>query len=520
MISVSNNVMSSLSARNRFWKLKATITRNNANAYPVDISDRVIASDIDFDWERRNGSASLDLDNYDYSLSPLNRSSLSNQVAGVFDPILDSNHILEIWEGILTVDGYEYVKRFTGVLGDEIDSDTYPGTVQITVRDKSKLVQDTYIYQSKTYGVVSGQPLPIAEKVIQDLLDVFLPNEKIILSVDSPTNFVVGKPGSPYTAKDVNLWDAIQQISDAFNFSIMFDEDGILRMKNIVRDLSKVTPVHEFNETQLVKDRLSTSDSDVRNHVKLRVQGLDPIEKKNQASIDKYGRRYFEIHRSLANLISTAEQAHALIDNIMQDLNYVVPMDRIEMALFPIIQVGDVVTLVNSRQGVDASTYRYRVSAVRDTFEKDKKRTSATLSGYSVYDPATVPAPKPVTNIGSSRITRAIQNYTNSGWVGLTKSSYYTRLTWTPPAYDVSNNALTAGFGGYTIYRKGVGDTGFYPVANIKSYIQPLNLVVDYWYDYTAIPGVNEYKIVAVNSVGKVSTEVHVTATKPADLII
>jgi hypothetical protein len=519
MISVSDGFNTALQAVNRIWSLRVKVTRNSAIAIPLDITDRVIDCSINWDWERRSASASLTLDNFDYSLSPLNQSSTTNQVSGLFDPLLDSNHMIEIWEGLLTEDGYEYVKRFTGVLGDEIDADTYPGIIQLTARDKSKLLQDTFIYQSKTYGL-SGGAMPLPENVIQDMITTFLPSGGVTLAVDDPTNFVVGRPDQPYTAKDINLWDAIQQLSDAFNFSVMFDENGSLRLKKVVRDLSTVTPVYSFDETKITKDRVSTSDSDVRNHVMLRVQGLDPIEKKNEDSIAKYGRRYFEIHRSLSYLITSAEQGHELVDNILKDMSYVVPVDKIEMPLFPLIQVGDVVSLTNTKLGQDSTTYRYRVVEIGETFSKDKKRTQLTLNGYNTFAPSDSIAPNPITDLQGSTISRSIQNYPNSGWTGYTKTEYFPRLNWTPPTNDVSGNALSADFGGYSIYRKAATDSTFYPIASVKSYIAPLDLVVDYWHDYYAPLGNNQYKIIAFNKYGKVSSESSVlTLAKLSDAI-
>jgi hypothetical protein len=518
LITVSNDFLNAHSANNRLWKLKVEVKRNTPFAVPVDISDRVNSNDIDFDWERRSASATLEIDNFDYSLSPLNQNSTTNQVAGVYDPLFDSNHTIEIWEGLLTTTGYQYVKKFTGVLGDEIDADTIPGMIVLTARDRSKLLQDAYIFQSKTYSPAAGPNLTIAEYVIQDLITTFLPSESITLQVDTPTNYVVGRPDRPYTAKDINLWDAIQQISDTFNFAVYFDENGILHLKKIIRDFSTVSSVYTFDESKVSKSRVSTSDSDVRNHIMLRVTGLDPIEKKNQDSIDKYGRRYFEVHRSMANIVATAEQAHELVDNILRDLSYVTPIDRLEMPLFPLIQTGDIVSLVNSKLGQDAITYKFRVVNIKDSFSKDKKRTNVQVKGYSTFNPINTPAPNPPTNLAGQTMTRKIQNYPNSGWTGQEKSYYYPLLTWTRPVTDVSGNALTNEFGGYTIYRRGPGESNFYAMASIKSYIAPSNLIVDYCYDYTAVPGNNEYKMVAISKYGKLSSETGIlTINKPAN---
>jgi hypothetical protein len=521
LITATTTFNNALNSNNRLWKIKVTVTRNDAGASPVDISDRVVSCNVDFDWNRRNGTARLVLDNYDYAISPLNKESSSNQVAGVYNPILDSNHIIEIYEGLITTVGTEYIKRFTGVLGDEIDADSYPGIVQVSCRDKSKLLQDTYIYQSKTYTPAGSGTLTLPEYVIQDLITTFLPSGGVTLSVVDPTNFIVGKPDQPYTAKDVTLWDAIQQISDAFSFCVMFDESGTLKMKKIVRDLGTVTPVYTFDESKVTKDSVSTNDADVRNHLMLRVQGMPIIEKKNDASIAKYGRRYMEVHRTLSYLITTAEQGNQLVDNILKDLSFVTPIDSLEMPLFPLIQVGDIVDVVNPKLGITASDYNYRVISVRDSFSKDKKRTSVEVQGYSTFTPASAPAPSPPTGLTASLLPRTVVNYPNSGWLGYQKTTYFPFLNWTPPVQNISGGALTNDFGGYTLYRKGPGDAGFYPIASVKSYIEASNLVINYFYDYTAAYGLNEYRITATNKYGQVSATGNTASiVKPPDLII
>lgn len=521
MLSGSAAFMSALSSNNRLWKIKVQVTRNGTGQTPVDITDRVITSDIDFDFDKRNGQASLVLDNYDYSLSPVNKLSSTNQVSGgIFDPLLDSNHVLEVWEGLLVSGGsYEYIKRFTGVLGDEIDADTYPGVIQLTCRDKSKLLQDAYIYQSKTYSSMSGNAM-IAERVIQDLINTFLPSGGITVNVIDPTNFAVGSI-QPYTASDTNIWDAIQLLSDAFNFMVMFDENGTCNMKKVVRDLTTVTPVYTLNANNMTKDRISTNDSSVRNHVKLRVQNLNDVELKNDDSIAKYGRRYMEVHRALSNLIVDQKQATDIVLNVLKDLSYTHPIDQIEIPLMPLIQVGDVVSVVNNSLGTDASTYTYRVMSIKDSFSKDKKRTSITAQAYTAYNPTTIPSPNPPTLLSGNLISRTIQNYIGSGWAGNSKTMYYPFITWTPPIKDVSGGSLTNDFGGYTVYRKNtVSDTAFYPIASLKSYIQATNLVVNYFYDYGAISGNNQYYLVAHNRYGQVSAIGNTfSITKPSDLI-
>jgi hypothetical protein len=517
LITVSNNFTSSLSANNRLWKIKATITRNNTGAIPIDISDRINSCTINIDWERRSASASIELDNYDFSLSPINRTSTTNQVGGVFDPLLDSNHLIELYYGLLTVSGYEYIRRFTGYLGDEIDADTFPGIVQLTARDRSKLFQDTYIYQGKIYG---SPPAPV-EYVIQDMINTFASGNNNIVTVDSPTQYDIGTPGQPYIPKDTNLWDACQLISDVANQDFRFDEDGIPRLKTILRDFTGVHPVVTINQKDVIRDSISISDSDVRNHIVLRVAGLNPIEKKNDDSIARYGRRYMEVHRSLAYIITNLEQGNKLVDNFLRDLSYALPHDRIEMPLYPLIQAGDIVGVNNSKLGTDSSIDIFRVIQIKEDFSAKSKRSEYVLQGYSSVNIATLPAPLAPTNTNSQIINRTIQNYTGSGWTGNQRTYHFPLLTWNPPIKDVSGNTISLGFGGYSIYRQGPSDTSYKLIGALKSYYQTSggNVAINYFYDYTAQAGTYLYKIVAVSQFGKRSTDSPVaTVNVPATL--
>jgi hypothetical protein len=507
MISVSVGAKEALESDVRNFKVKVEITRNNSVSTPIDISDRISNVSISHDYERKASNSSIEIDNYDFLLSPLNRNSSMNQIGGVYDPLLDAKHTIKIWEGIKLSDGsYEYIQKFTGVLGDEIDADSMPGTISLSARDNSKHLQDTYIYQSKTYK------LTVVETVIQDMINMFLPN-MFNIEVLNPTNYMIGRPDKPYTAKDINLWDAVQSLADASSHELRFMEDGRLVMRKIVRDFNGIEPSLTLDETKISKDSVSISDADIRNHIMLRVQGLDPIEKKDQHSIDKYGRRYMEVHRGLSNIITTAEQAHQLLNDMLSDLSFAKPIDRVELPLDPRIQVGDIATIENTRTGVSPTYEKFKITRVQDVFSSSRKRTSLHMEGYSIFSPEDSIAPEQVTGLNNELITRVIQNYAGSGWSGSEKTTYYPLVKWTPVTKDISGNILSRDFGGYTLYRNAGETTSsgtalWYPIASIKSYIEPLNLDTSYFYDYTAKSGQdNSYKMIAINRLGKSSTE-------------
>ncbi|MDP5273675.1 hypothetical protein [Chengkuizengella axinellae] len=516
MISVSSDFKSALEANHRFWKMKVEIERNSDGAVPIDISDRVISVSISHDFSRRNASLEIEIENNDYSLSPLNRESATNLVGGVYDPLLDSRHIIRVYEGLLTDSGYEYVQRFNGVLGDDLDASAFPSVIRMNCRDYSKLFQDTYIYQSKTYSGVytannGDDNLTIVEYVMQDLINQFCPDYGINIEVLNPTQFVIGQPDKPYTAKNTSLWDALQLLADSSSHELRFNEQGRLILRKIERDFSENNPVIELDESSLIRDSVSLSDADVRNHIMVRVQGLDPVEKKNEDSIRKYGRRYMEVQRSISNVLTTQEQAHELAENFLVDLSWVNPIDEVEIPLYPILQVGDIVSIKNDSIGTNPMYDKFKVIRVQDSFNKSLKRTSLYLQGHTNYTPEESIAPTAPTDLSNEIITREIQNYIGSGWSGNSKRTHFAMLKWEPPTKDEDGNSLISDFGGYTIFRKkgNASQTNhdWLPIASVKSYIKALNLKVNYFYDYSVSSGEYTYKIRTMNRLGKVSAE-------------
>jgi len=463
MIAVTQTYQQAFDSDTRMWRLKVEIQRNdNPNDIWVDISDRVLQCSISHDYERRNSTANIELDNFDASLSPFNRNSSTNFVGGVYNPLLDAMHKIRVSYGLLTTAGYEYIVKFTGLLGDDIDTESYPSQISLACRDLSKYLQDTYIFQSKTYKTT------VVENVMQDMISQFVPELGLTVQIQNDTKFMIGRPDQPYTAKDINLWDALQQLADAASHELRFLEDGRLILRKIVRDFTGITPVAIFDESQLVKDTLNISDADIRNHIVLKVQGLNPIEKVDAHSVAQYGRRYMEVHRSMANIITTAEQGHQLVQDMLYDLSHVAPNDNLELALYPQIQVGDFVAVRNTQTGTDPTYDIFRVIRVQDRYTANSKRTTLQLKGKTSFIPEESIAPRPPTNLRASLISRQVFNYPNSGWAGDSKTTYYPQIQWDAPTANISGTGIGVDFGGYTIYRKDDLHAGMVNVGSVR----------------------------------------------------
>jgi hypothetical protein len=63
----------------------------------------------------------------------------------------------------------------------------------------------------------------LVEDVIQDMINEFMPfNQMVILQVQDPTQYMIGRPDGAYTAKDTNLWDACQLLADSASQELRF----------------------------------------------------------------------------------------------------------------------------------------------------------------------------------------------------------------------------------------------------------------------------------------------------------
>jgi hypothetical protein len=514
MLTASSNYVNAINSSNRVYDIIVKVYRNTSgSANPaIDISDRVTSYNTTYDFESRSGRIDLEIDNFDYQLSPLNRNSPYNLVSGEYDPLFDSNHKVELYEGVLANGTFEYVLKFTGYMGDDITVSSEP-TIALSCRDKSKLLQDIYIYQGPSYS------LYLVEDVIQDLIDTFAPSLGISLQVLNPTNYMIGRPDSPYAPKDTNLWDAIQTLADSASMELRFMEDGSLVIRQIIRDFSNVTPNLTLDSSNLISDDMRISDADVRNYIVVKVENFDPITKVDNESIAKYGLRYMEVQRSMSDMITDVSQAHQLAENILRDLRFAYPNETAEIPFHPLVQVGDIVQITNPRLGTNPTDDIFKVVTVSNQYSKDRKRTRLTLQGYDKFISSPDIAPKAPTGLGYQMQVRTILNYSGSGWSGYEKITSFPMLTWTPPTQDISGNTLDTNFGGYIIERASQldnsGNVGsnynWATISSIPSYLSSLNISINYFYDYTAPALVTKYKS-KVPSATSVPIQYRVTA--------
>lgn len=526
MLTASAKYKEMLNRQNRKYRFKMTVTRNRSGSPPIDITQYVTSYTVNQDFEARSGVLDFEIDNYDWSLSPLNRTSPHNIVDASlpdpYDPLLDSNHKVMLYEGFELDDGtVDLVQKFVGFIGDDITINSN-STISVSCRDASKLLQDIYIYESPSYK------LYLVEDVIQDLLDTFAPHLNLILRVANKTTYMIGKPDSPYTAKDTNLWDAVTLLADTASHELRFMESGSLTIRKIERDFSNKLPNLQLDLSVLIENTSTISDADVRNEIVVKVQNYKPVVKKNAKSQYKYGRRYMEVQKGVSDMITDISQAHELAEGILEDLCFAKPSDTAEIPLHPLVQVGDIVWITNERIGTTPESMRYKVVSVDNSYSSTQKRTRLGLQGYDKYQYDRGFPTKAPTKLSHKMQERKIMNYKGSGWEGKSKTMYYPKVTWVAPTeYMGSSETLPTDFGGYVIYRRHKaiisGKDFWYPwqtISSIPAYMESLGQSVNFFYDYSIMNIVDvdrskdrrksidfQYKLVTVTDSGVRSEE-------------
>jgi len=469
------------------------IYRNDYPDTPINITSRVEDIRINYDLNSRNATCQLTIDNSDYTYSPHNRNSNINQVNSVYNPLLYPNHKVEIFAGFETSQGNEEWQLFTGITGDEINTQTIPGKILMTIRDMSKRLQDKYVYLSQSYDY------QLAEDVIQGLLNEFGFTD-INLIVSEPTNYVI----QHYQIKDSNLWDGLQKIADLMGWILMFNYKGDLIFKK-VNDGS--SPAKIFGENEFIREEINITDADIRNVIKVKVQtpdGVIDVELRDQSSIDEFGERFMEVDRDLSSMIHTYEQAFQLASAILRDLAHFKEPYTLPLPLYPPIELDDIVASQSSKTGLEG-TELFKVVGIEHQISATSKRTVLNLQSYIPPEETTGKIPNPPSGLIGEIISREINNYPNSGWTGNTKTVYYPKISFTKPTQNTDGTALD-NLAGYLVARSTTSSTdGFIQLKSVPAFDAQGNDRT-FFIDYSAPAGNCWYKMAAINTQGRISS--------------
>jgi len=490
MIAVSSETQNAIASTTRQMNATVIVTYLS-NGQQVDISNAVQSVTISPDYESRNTTATITLDNVTGQYSPANMNLAINNPSGTYDPLIWPMNRVSIYINVTTPSGTVPIQVFQGVLGDQIDTQSVPGQITIACRDYSKLLQDIYIFLSPYYARM------LAEDIIQALLTEYAP--WVQFNVQQPSGYLIVQYNQ---ASNTTLWDAIQQIADVMGWRLWFDETGVLQFAPIPTSASTSNVVMDLTTHILAADTLSFSDANIRNDIWVKAESpytgdIIVANARNQESINMFGERYYEVDRDITAYISTQAQAQQLANAICQRLSFLQSTESVTIPLWPTLEVGDFVTINNSFTGMSSTQYIYLVEHIDHTVSATQKETSLTLTAYTSLIQPSGTCPAAPENLTYQIVPRETASYSGSGYNQDYTIFNYPELMWTIPS--------TANLYGYTVYRaipsgtlpvqSGTisasqipSGTQFFPVADFRAQDSQGNWISS-WFDYfPAVP--------------------------------
>ena len=487
VISVDTTTQQAIASTTRQIWGQVVITRRSNNSL-VDITTACVDVSVTPDYEARSTTASFTLNNTDQQYSPADQSLALNNVSGTYDPLIWPLNYVAIYANVATPSGTTAIQLFQGVLGDQIDTTSIPGQISVQCRDNSKRLQDVYIFLSPYYERM------IAEDIIANLLQTYAP--WVQFNVPVPSNYLIVTYNQ---ASNTTLWDAIQNIADVMGWRLWFDETGVLQFAAIPVTATPSDVVMDLSTHILSSDKLSFSDANIRNDIWVKAESpyngdILVANAVNQGSINMFGDRYYEADRDLTAYISTQAQAQQLANAICQRLSFLQSTDAVTLPLWPLLEVGDFVTVDNSFTGMTSNEYIYIVETIQHSLSPTQKETAVTLTSYTDLIKPSGTAPASPSNLTATIVTRNSTVYAGSGLSGGNVVVYsYPELQWAMPS--------TANLYGYTIYRA-VGSSGtFYPADDFRAQNAQGDWTTS-WIDYFPVVGTGSYNIVAYDFAG------------------
>lgn len=417
----------------------------------------------------------------------------------LYSPVL--KNISLNYETVVAESPQGMVPIFTGLTGDDIEEDVNTGTIVLGCRDFSKGLQDIFVSLSKSYDYV------VLENVIDDLLRTYLPDSIIhsnwgeIEFISQPTYYLI----KHYQLKNINLWDALQQLVSSIGWYLMFDESGILwlfdRKKQEVAD-------DIFDEDIITIETLNLTDADVRNDILVKAEtpsGIIQVRVQDNDSIRDYGRRFMEVDRSLSSFIYDQETAQKLANAILEDLRYPRGMVNITLPFYPIIQLGDIIGINSQKSGLQSIDQLYKVIGITHTLSDTTKQTVLKAQLFKNIWVATSITPSPPAGLTAEIVTRTVNRYPGCNWPAEEKGRvfYYPKISWSYPTTN-TNGTEIVGLVGFNIYRSTDG-SNFTFVGFVPAVLSGADLSVNWFIDYWSGPGTFYYRMESVNRWSKKS---------------
>lgn len=364
---------------------------NQENQEWVDVTDYLESIDVELGSIEDLGTGTgadigvrtLSFTLFGSDFAPRNKESEWNTVNGQWMPLLWPYREV-VFQLAVSLPGKEpsyWTTVFEGYLGDNIA--TEPPRVSVRCRDKSKLLQDSYIDVPKSYeGTIS------AEALIQQIINDYVPDAPPTLYCPVPSGITFEKMDVEY----VSVWDAIQNVAKQIGWFLGYRWNGeqyVLTFMEPPRQ--KDTYDFDLNWVDdIYRETLDISDADIRNVVTVTYRDKNTGQREtvtvmDQDSIAEYRRRAMQIEEADTSLIDTYEKARKFAESCLWDLSQLSATDRINMPLIPEIDVFSTFIVTNPQ--ISSTTDFYAVQSVRHSLrfgERARFRTEVIATGRVV----------------------------------------------------------------------------------------------------------------------------------------
>ena len=388
-------------ARNRQIHKRLLIGRPDGQTW-VDVADYLSSIEIELGSIEQLGtgtgtdigvrSATFELRNAPGKrFAPRDRTSPWNQLNGEWAPLLWPYREV-VFQTAVTAPGaspasQDWITIFEGYMGDSIVTESHKVTVSL--RDKSKLLQDTYIDVKKTYeGPIS------AEDLIQAIINDYITDAPPSLFCPVPSGITFEE----MTVEYVSVWDAIQNVAKQIGWYLGYRWNGVQYVLAFIEPPRDKT-THDFEldwEDVILNESLDIGDSEIRNALTITFQDAstgEPVtlrytdypQLRNEASISEYRLRAMEITEKETSLIDSVDKALRFGELCIWDLSELSATNKITLPYMPEVDVFSTLRVTNPL--VSSTSDFYAVQSVRHTLrfgDRPSFRTEVIATGRVV----------------------------------------------------------------------------------------------------------------------------------------